>query len=60
MRKHLFRHCKKWKSEQHELWKTVGRETGWRVGRCGYVQILELFSLEMCDQAVMDFLAARR
>jgi hypothetical protein len=26
--------------------------------RCQHVQISELFSLEMCDQAVMDFLAA--
>jgi len=27
-------------------------------GRCKHVQISELFSLEKCDQAVMDFLAA--
>jgi len=55
---HLFRHCKKWKNEQRELWKVVGQETGWKAGRCRHVQILELFSLEMCDQAVMDLLAA--
>jgi hypothetical protein len=26
--------------------------------QCRHVQISELFSLEMCDQAVIDFLAA--
>ena len=57
-REHPFRHCKRWKNEQRELWKAVGRETGWRTGRCRHVQISELFSLESCDQAVMDFLAA--
>jgi hypothetical protein len=58
MREHLFRYCKKWKNQQRELWKAVGRETGWKAGRCRHVQISELFSLEMCHQAVMDFLAA--
>jgi len=57
-REPLFRHCKKSKSEQRELWKAVGRETGWKAGRCRHVQISELFSLERCDQEVMDFLAA--
>jgi hypothetical protein len=57
-REHLFRHCRKWKNEQWELWKAVGRETGWKAGRCRHVQISELFSLETCDQAVLDFLAA--
>jgi hypothetical protein len=57
-REHLICHCSKWKSQQQELWKAVGRETGWKVGRCKHVQISELFSLEKCDQAVMDFLAA--
>ena len=31
---------------------------GWRAGRCWHVQISELFSIEECDQTVMDFLAA--
>ena len=31
---------------------------GWKAGRCRHVQISELFSMEKCDQAVMDFLAA--
>jgi hypothetical protein len=54
-REHLFRHCKKWKSEQR---KAFGPEIGWKAGRCRHVQISELFSLEMRDQAVLDFLAA--
>jgi hypothetical protein len=40
------------------LWKAVGKATGWKVGRCRHVQISELFSMDECDQAVMDFLAA--
>jgi len=36
-------------NEQQELWKAVGRETGWKAGRCRHVQIWELFSLETCD-----------
>ena len=40
------------------LWKAVGKATGWKAGRCRHVQISELFSMEECDQAVMDFLAA--
>jgi hypothetical protein len=30
----------------------------WKAGRSWHVQISELFSLEQCDQVVMDFLAA--
>jgi len=51
---HLFRHCR---NEQQQLWKAVGRKTEYKSGRCRYVQTLILFSLEMCDQTVMDFLA---
>jgi hypothetical protein len=40
------------------LWKRVGKATGWKAGRCRHVQMSELFSMEICDQAVMDFLAA--
>ena len=40
------------------LWKAVGKVTGWKAGRCRHVQISELFSMEECDQAVVDFLAA--
>ena len=43
---------------QRILWKAVGWETGWKAGRCRHVQISELFSLEICDQAVLDFLVA--
>jgi len=28
------------------------------VGRCRHVQMFELFSMEICDLVVMDFLAA--
>jgi hypothetical protein len=55
---HLFRHCSRWKDQQNTLWKTVGQTTGWKAGRCRHVQISELFTIEVCDQAVMDFLAA--
>jgi hypothetical protein len=58
MREHLFCHCNKWEDEQRELWKAVGRDTGWKAGRCKHVKISELFFLEICDQAVMDFLEA--
>jgi hypothetical protein len=54
---HLFRHCSRWK-EQQELWRAVGKAMGWKVSRCRNIQISELFSIETCDQAVMDFLAA--
>jgi hypothetical protein len=57
-REHLFRHCSRWKDQQKALWKAVGKATGWKAGRCRHVQISELFSMEKCDQAVMDFLAA--
>jgi hypothetical protein len=40
------------------LGKEVGKTIGWRVGRCRPVQVSELLSLERCDQAVMDLLAA--
>jgi hypothetical protein len=57
-REHLLRHCSRWKHQQRELWKEVGKATGWKAGRCRKVQISELFSMEICDKAVMDFLAA--
>jgi len=58
MREHLFRHCSCWRVHQRDLWKAVRKATGWRAGRCCHVQISELFSIEECDQAVMDFLTA--
>jgi len=57
-REHLFRHCSRWRDQQKTLWKAVGKAMGWKAGRCRHVQISELFSIEECDQAVMDFLAA--
>jgi len=55
---HLFRHCSRWKEEQQELWREFGKAMGWKVSRCRNIQISELFTIETCDQAVMDFLAA--
>jgi len=40
------------------LWKAAGKVKGWKAGRCRHVQVSELFSMEECDQAVVDFLAA--
>jgi len=57
-REHLFRHCGRWKEQQKTLRKAVGQTTGWKAGRCRHVTISELFTIEECDQAVMDFLAA--
>jgi len=57
-RKHLFRLCSRWGDHQKERWKVVGKATGWKAGRCRHVQISELCSIEECDQAVMNFLAA--
>jgi len=31
---------------------------GWKARKCLHVQISGLFSIEICDQVVMDFLAA--
>jgi hypothetical protein len=55
---HLFRPCSRWKDQQKTLWETVGQATGWKAGRCQHMQISELCTIEACDQAVMDFLAA--
>jgi len=57
-RDQLFRHCSRWRDLQQALWKAVGKVTGWKAGRCRHVQISELFSMEECNQAVMDLLTA--
>jgi hypothetical protein len=57
-REHVFRHCSRWRDQHNVLWKAVGKVTGWKAGRCRHAQISELFIMEECDQAVMDFLAA--
>ena len=57
MQEQLFRHCSRWKDQQKEHWKAVGKAMGWNAGRCRHVQVSKLFSMEKCDQAVMDFLA---
>jgi hypothetical protein len=58
MWQHLFCQYSRWIDQQHPLWKVVGKATGWNAGRCRHMQIAKLLSLEECNQAVMDFLAA--
>ena len=55
---HLFNHCGCGRAKQKAQWKAMGKGIGWTAGRCRHVQISELFCVEECDQAVMDFLAA--
>ena len=55
---HLLRHCSRWRDQQWTLCEAVGKAMGRKAGRCRQVQISELFSVEECDQAVVDFLAA--
>jgi len=55
---HLFNQCSWWREQQKALWKAVGKVTEWKAGRCRHVQVSEQFSIEGCDQAVVDFLAA--
>ena len=57
-REHLFRHCSRWRDQQKALWKEAGEATGSKAGICRHVQIPELFSIEECNHAVLDFLAA--
>jgi hypothetical protein len=56
-RVHLFHHCSWWRDHKRELWRTVGKATGWKAGRSRHVQITVLFSIEECNQLVVDFLA---
>lgn len=58
MREHLFCHPSWWTDQQKALWRAVGKATGWKADRCQQVQISELFSIELCNQVVMDILAA--
>jgi hypothetical protein len=55
---HFFHHCSRCSDQQKAQLKAVGKATGWKAGRCRHMQISELFSMEECDQAGMDFLAA--
>jgi len=57
-REHLIRHCSRCQAQPKTLWKTVGHTTGWKAARCRQVQMSERFTIEACDQAVMDCLAA--
>ena len=57
-REHLFCHCSQWRDQLKMRWKEMGRATGWRAGRCRHVQVSQLLSVQKCDKAVMDFLAA--
>jgi len=55
---HLFHHCTQRKEQQKGLWKTAEEATGWKGTRFRHVQISELFSMEQCDQLVMNIVAA--
>jgi len=33
IREHLLHHCSRWKYQQRELWKQVGKATAWKTGR---------------------------
>ena len=58
MQEHLLHHCSRGRDQQKELCKAVGKATGSKAGRCRHVQISELFTIEECNQVVMDFVAA--
>jgi len=58
IREHLFIHSSRWKDQQTELWKAVGKATGWKARSCRHLQISELVSMQGCDPPVMEFLAA--
>ena len=54
----LVRHCSRWRDHQKDLCKEGGKATGLKASRCRHVPISKLVSIEECNQAVMDFLAA--
>jgi len=45
---HLFGHCSRWSDQHRDLWKAVGKATGWKAGRCRHVPISELFTIGEC------------
>jgi hypothetical protein len=55
---HVLHHCNWCRYQQREIWKKVRKVTGWKPGRCQRAQVSELFSMQICDMAVMDFRAA--
>jgi hypothetical protein len=57
-REYLLHHCSRWKYQQQELWRKVGKETGRKAGPCRRAQMSELFSMQICEIAVMVFPAA--
>jgi hypothetical protein len=55
---HLLHHCSRWKYQQRELLKMVGKAMGWKAGQCRQAQVSELLSMEICDMGEKGFLAA--
>jgi hypothetical protein len=53
-REHLFKKCAQWKEQIKELWRNVGRDTGWR--RAKWRSIAELFREERAEGAVLNFI----
>jgi hypothetical protein len=51
---HLFKECATWKIEIGDLWKTVGREVGWRKMR--WKPISKLFAEERAEKAIIEFI----
>ena len=56
--KHLLCYSSRWKYQQRELCKMVGKALGWKAGRCQRAQESEMCSIVECDKAVIDILVA--
>jgi len=54
---HLLSHGSWWQYQPKVLWKEVWKATCWKAGQCQRTEVLQQFSTEICDKAVMDFLA---
>jgi len=52
---HLLWHCSEWMFHQWELWRQVGKATGWKTGQCRWPLVSELFCVECFEKSVMDF-----
>lgn len=55
---YLLRHYCWWKYQQCELCREVGKGRHWKAGRCRQADVSELLSMDKCDKAVIDILAA--
>jgi hypothetical protein len=53
-REHLFKECKRWKTESNVLWKEVGKKLGWKHRKNKKISVL--FSEDKVTGAVLQFL----